>query len=95
MVPTINSMMVIGLVNLPRMMTGQILAGARPLDAVRYPIVIMVMLVAAAALGSLGVVLLSYCCRTAGSSQYATSCNCGGFYRPSEKRPNPSAKGAK
>jgi len=34
--PTINTMMVLGLVSLPGMMTGQILAGANPIDAVRY-----------------------------------------------------------
>lgn len=60
MIPTLNSMMVIGLVSLPGMMTGQILAGASPLDAVRYQIVIMFMLAAATALGSLLIVLLAY-----------------------------------
>lgn len=60
MVPTLNSMMVIGLVSLPGMMTGQILAGASPLDAVRYQIVIMFMLAAATSLGSLAIVLLAY-----------------------------------
>ena len=60
MIPTLNSMMVIGLVSLPGMMTGQILAGASPLSAVRYQIVIMFMLAAATALGSLGIVLLAY-----------------------------------
>ena len=39
--PTINSMMVVGLVSLPGMMTGQILAGADPTQAVRYQIVTM------------------------------------------------------
>lgn len=60
MVPTINSMMVIGLVSLPGMMTGQILAGAEPLDAVRYQIVIMFAIAAATALGTFGVVLLAF-----------------------------------
>lgn len=41
MTPTINSMMVVGLVSLPGMMTGQILAGADPTQAVRYQIVTM------------------------------------------------------
>lgn len=39
--PTINSMMVVGLVSLPGMMTGQILAGADPTQAVRYQIITM------------------------------------------------------
>ncbi|PSN80300.1 iron export ABC transporter permease subunit FetB [filamentous cyanobacterium CCP4] len=60
MIPTINSMMVMGLVSLPGMMTGQILAGADPIDAVRYQIVILFMIAAGAALGIFGVVLLAY-----------------------------------
>jgi len=50
MLPTINTMMVLGLVSLPGMMTGQILAGANPIDAVRYQIVIYFMLAAGTAL---------------------------------------------
>jgi putative ABC transport system permease protein len=60
MIPTINSMMVMGLVSLPGMMTGQILAGANPIDAVRYQIVIVFMIAVGAALGVFGVVLLAY-----------------------------------
>lgn len=60
MIPTINSMMVMGVVSLPGMMTGQILAGAPPSIAVRYQIVIMFMIAAGTALGALGVVLLAY-----------------------------------
>jgi putative ABC transport system permease protein len=60
MIPTINSMMVMGLVSLPGMMTGQILAGANPIDAVRYQIVIVFMIASGAALGLLGVVLLAF-----------------------------------
>lgn len=40
MMPTINSMTVIGVVSLPGMMTGQVLAGQDPEQAVRYQIVI-------------------------------------------------------
>lgn len=39
--PTINSMMGMGIVFLPGMMTGQILAGAPPLTAIKYQIAIM------------------------------------------------------
>lgn len=60
MIPTINSMMVMGIVSLPGMMTGQILAGAAPADAVRYQIVIVFMIAAAAALGGTGVTLLAF-----------------------------------
>jgi putative ABC transport system permease protein len=58
MIPSINSMMAVGIVFIPGMMTGQILAGADPLQAVRYQIVVMVMLVGSTAIGSLLVVYL-------------------------------------
>jgi putative ABC transport system permease protein len=60
MTPMINAMMVAGIVALPGMMTGQILAGAPPLAAVRYQIVVMTMLAAAVALSCLLVVGLAY-----------------------------------
>ena len=41
LVPILNSMSVVGIVSLPGMMTGQILAGISPLIAVRYQIMIM------------------------------------------------------
>jgi len=62
MVPIINSMMVVGLVSLPGMMTGQILAGAEPMAAVRYQIVIMFLIAAGTALGTTAAVLLGYRC---------------------------------
>jgi putative ABC transport system permease protein len=60
MIPLINSMMVVGIVSLPGMMTGQLLAGVNPLEAVRYQIVIMFLIASGTALGTVGVVLLSY-----------------------------------
>ncbi len=60
MIPTINAMMVMGVVSLPGMMTGQMLAGAAPAAAVRYQIVIMFMISAATALGTLAVMLLAF-----------------------------------
>ncbi len=59
MIPSINSMMGVGLVSIPGMMTGQILAGADPLVAIRYQIVVMVMLVGSTAVGSLAVILMA------------------------------------
>lgn len=59
MVPIINTMLVAGLVSLPGMMTGQILSGTPPIEAVKYQIVIMFVIASAAALGTVGVVLLS------------------------------------
>jgi putative ABC transport system permease protein len=52
MIPSINSMMAVGLVSLPGMMTGQILGGSDPTAAIRYQIVVMLMIVGATALGS-------------------------------------------
>lgn len=60
MIPMTNSMMVMGLVSLPGMMTGQILAGANPIDAVRYQIVIVFMIASATSLGTLLVILLAF-----------------------------------
>ncbi|WP_319470830.1 ABC transporter permease [uncultured Pseudodesulfovibrio sp.] len=53
MIPSINSLMAVGLVSLPGMMTGQILSGTDPLIAIRYQIVVMLMIVAGTSLGSL------------------------------------------
>ena len=53
MIPSINSMMAVGMVFIPGMMTGQILAGADPVLAIKYHIVIMVMIVGSTAIGTL------------------------------------------
>lgn len=50
MIPAINSMMAAGVVFIPGMMTGQILAGADPLQAIRYQIIVMVMIVGTTAM---------------------------------------------
>lgn len=52
LVPVLNSMLVVGLVQLPGVMTGQILAGADPLVAVRYQALIMFMLLSGNALST-------------------------------------------
>lgn len=41
LIPTINQMMVVGLVSLPGMFTGQVLAGIDPLNAASYQILIL------------------------------------------------------
>ena len=60
MMPVINAMTVVGLVSLPGMMTGQILAGQAPGQAIRYQIVIMFLIAAASGLGTIAAVLLVY-----------------------------------
>ncbi len=57
LIPSVKGLMVVGLVQLPGMMTGQILAGASPLVAVRYQVVVAFMLTFATALTSVLVVL--------------------------------------
>lgn len=59
MMPMINSMSIVGIVSFPGMMTGQLLAGADPKDAVMYQIVVMFMLVGSTAFGSLFTVWLT------------------------------------
>jgi len=57
LIPTVNGLMVVGVVSLPGMMTGQILAGSDPLLAVRYQVVVMFMLASAVALSAVLVLL--------------------------------------
>jgi putative ABC transport system permease protein len=57
MMPTLNMLMVVGLVSLPGMMTGQVIAGSSPLTAVRYQIVVVFMLAGAVALTAVIVAL--------------------------------------
>ncbi len=52
MIPQVNSLLAVGLVALPGMMTGQILAGVSPLVAVRYQIMIMTMMLGASGAGA-------------------------------------------
>lgn len=44
LIPVVNSLLAVGLVSLPGMMTGQILSGVSPLIAVRYQIMVMLMI---------------------------------------------------
>tara|TARA_B100001750_G_scaffold234784_1_gene236526 strand:- start:28 stop:744 length:717 start_codon:yes stop_codon:yes gene_type:complete len=55
LIPITNSLLAVGLVSLPGMMTGQILSGVEPLIAVRYQIMVMCM-----AYGSAGISTICY-----------------------------------
>jgi len=44
LIPVVNSLLAVGIVALPGMMTGQILSGVSPLIAVRYQIMVMCMI---------------------------------------------------
>jgi putative ABC transport system permease protein len=55
LIPLINALFAVGLVSLPGMMTGQILSGVDPLIAVRYQMMVMLMI-----LGSAGISVAVY-----------------------------------
>lgn len=52
MMPTINTMMVVGVVQLPGMMTGQMLGGSDPFQAAMYQLLIIVGIMLCATLGA-------------------------------------------
>lgn len=53
MIPVINMLVAAGIISLPGMMTGQILAGAEPMEAVKYQIMIMLLIATSTGLGTL------------------------------------------
>jgi putative ABC transport system permease protein len=55
--PVINSMAATGVVSLPGMMTGQILGGVAPMEAVKYQILIMFLISGGTGLGAVAAVL--------------------------------------
>lgn len=58
LIPTVNAMAAAGVVSLPGMMTGQILAGTPPLEAVKYQILVMFLVTACTGFGTLAAVWL-------------------------------------
>jgi len=58
LIPIINSMSVVGLVSLPGMMTGQILSGTLPVEAVKYQILIMFLIAGGTGFGTILAVTL-------------------------------------
>ena len=60
MIPTIESQKTVGLVQLPGMMSGQIIAGADPIQAVQFQLLIMFLLLTTAAVTSSMLGFLSY-----------------------------------
>lgn len=57
LIPVINGMAAAGIVSLPGMMTGQILAGVEPVEAVKYQILIMFLIAGGTAFGAIAAVL--------------------------------------
>ena len=72
MIPILNSMTVVGIVSIPGMMTGQILAGAPPEQAIRYQIVVMFMIAAATSIAAVLITLLSFRRLVTGKHQLAS-----------------------
>ncbi len=60
MIPTIESQKTMGLVQLPGMMSGQIIGGADPIIAVQFQLLILFLLLTAATISSIMVGFLSY-----------------------------------
>lgn len=58
MIPMLNAMAAAGIISLPGMMTGQILAGSPPWEAVKYQILIMFLIAAGTGFGTLAAVAL-------------------------------------
>jgi len=58
-IPILNAMIAAGLISIPGMMTGQILAGEDPMSASRYQIFILFSITGAVALGTISVVTLT------------------------------------
>ncbi len=59
MLPVVNQMSAAGVVTLPGIMTGQILAGLDPMEAVKYQILLMFLLAGGSGLGAVAAVLLA------------------------------------
>lgn len=59
MIPIVNQMSAAGLITLPGIMTGQILAGMDPLEAVKYQILLLFLLTGASGIASAGAVYLA------------------------------------
>jgi putative ABC transport system permease protein len=60
MTPIVDNTKTVGLISLPGAMTGMILAGASPLEAVQLQIIVMYMLIGAAAFSGLTAAFLTY-----------------------------------
>lgn len=56
MIPIINAMTTAGIVSLPGMMTGQILAGSPPMEAAKYQLMILLLIAVGSGLGSMAAV---------------------------------------
>lgn len=58
LIPIVNAMAAAGIVSLPGMMTGQILAGSPPLEAAKYQLMIMFLIAAGTGFGTVAAVMI-------------------------------------
>ena len=58
LIPIVNAMTTAGIVSLPGMMTGQILAGSPPMEAAKYQLLILFLIAAGTGLGSVTAVMI-------------------------------------
>ena len=59
LLPVINQMSAAGIITLPGIMTGQILAGLDPVEAVKYQILLMFLLAGASGLAALAIAYMT------------------------------------
>jgi putative ABC transport system permease protein len=59
MIPVANQMSAAGIITLPGIMTGQLLAGMDPMEAVKYQILLMFLLAGASGLSAVGAAMLA------------------------------------
>ncbi|MDE2517450.1 MAG: iron export ABC transporter permease subunit FetB [Rhodospirillales bacterium] len=59
LLPTVNTMSAAGIITLPGIMTGQILAGMDPIEAVKYQILLMFLLAGGSGIGAVATVYLA------------------------------------
>ncbi|MDD2265504.1 iron export ABC transporter permease subunit FetB [Sulfuricurvum sp.] len=60
MIPTLNMLQTVGIIHIPGITTGMLLAGADPLSAISYQLAVMYMMVAVALLSAVFSVMFSY-----------------------------------
>lgn len=60
MIPTLNMLQTVGIIHIPGITTGMLLAGADPLKAVSYQLAVMYMMVAVSLLAAAFTVMFSY-----------------------------------
>ena len=80
MIPIINQMSAAGIITLPGMMTGQILAGMSPFEAAKYQILVLLLLAGGAGFGAIAATWLA----VRRVTDVATGCGSTGWPRSTD-----------